>query len=96
MVRGALLHDFFLYDRHNKDEPDYKPINGMWHLLTHPTQAWKNAKSKYPSLSKTEKDIIKRHMFPLTIIPPITKAGWLVCFFDKVIALSDYLQPNSI
>ncbi len=96
LVHGALLHDYFLYNRHYENEPDYKSINGMWHLLTHPTQAWKNAKRKYPFLSRTEKDIIKRHMFPLTIVPPLTKEGWLVCFFDKIIALNDYLQPNQV
>ncbi len=30
------------------------------------------------------------HMFPLTLIPPTTKEGWLICIFDKVAAKSDY------
>lgn len=33
-------------------------------------------------------------MFPLTPIPPQTKAGWLLCFYDKVAAVSDYLSEN--
>ena len=46
LVRGALLHDYFLYD---------------WH----------------------EKNVIVRHMFPLTPIPPKCREAWIVCMADK-------------
>ena len=92
LVRGAMLHDFFLYNRHFRHRPDYIRINGLRHLFTHPKKALENARKRYPSLSYTEKDIIKRHMFPLTVIPPRTKEGWIVCFFDKAVAIGDYLR----
>ena len=41
-----------------------------------------------------EQDMILRHMFPLIPIPPKTAAGWLLCFYDKVAALSDYFGEN--
>lgn len=87
-VRGALLHDYYLYDWHDKS-PEHR-----FHGLTHPRCALNNALLKYPDLSETEQDMILRHMFPLTPIPPMTKAGWLLCFYDKAAAVSDYFGKN--
>ena len=82
-VRGALLHDYYLYDLHGENETH------RFHWFKHPGKALQNAMKKYPSLTYSQKDMIKNHMFPLTIIPPTTKAGWLVCFYDKIAAISD-------
>ena len=85
LVRGALLHDYYLYDLHGGDKK-YR-----FHWFKHPTKALEMATEKYPMLTKTQRDMIKNHMFPLTLIPPKTKAGWLVCFYDKVAAITDRL-----
>ncbi|MBQ8174382.1 MAG: HD domain-containing protein [Clostridia bacterium] len=82
LVTGALLHDFYLYDRQRKDEKH------RFHWLRHPRTALENAKSRYP-LTDAQQDMIRRHMFPVTPVPPKTKAGWLVCFYDKVAAVDD-------
>lgn len=87
-VRGALLHDYYLYDWHDKSSPH------KFHGFTHPRCALNNALEKYPDLTETEQDMILRHMFPLTPIPPHTKAGWLLCFYDKAAAVSDYFGEN--
>lgn len=63
MIRGALLHDYFLYDWHEKSK-DHR-----LHGFTHPARALKNAEQIF-DLTPVEKDIIKRHMFPLTPVPP--------------------------
>lgn len=86
LVRGALLHDYFLYDWHNPDNGH--PIHG----ITHPVTAWKNAKTDY-TLNKIEENIIRRHMFPFTIIPPRYKESWIVCLVDKYCALKETIQP---
>lgn len=86
LLRGSLLHDYFLYDRHDRKNN----INGFIHGFVHPNRALENALKKYPDLTETERDMIKRHMFPLTPIPPKTRGGWLVCFYDKVAAIGDY------
>ena len=79
LVRGALLHDYFLYDWHNPD-------NGhRLHGFSHPYTSLKNAKRDY-SITKREADIIVKHMFPLTIVPPQTKEAWIVCLADKICA----------
>lgn len=88
LIRGALLHDYYLYDWHDR-KPEYR-----FHGVMHPKRALENALKKYPDLTETEKDMISRHMFPLTIIPPKTKAGWIVCFYDKVAAINDYFGKN--
>ncbi|MBQ2726200.1 MAG: hypothetical protein IJF78_10890 [Clostridia bacterium] len=88
LLRGALLHDFYLYSRHTGDS------SHRFHGFTHPRCALNNALKYYPDLTKTEQDMILRHMFPLTPVPPSTGAGWLLCFYDKVAAVSDYFGRN--
>jgi len=41
-----------------------------------------------------QQDMIKHHMFPITIMPPRTVAGWLLCFYDKLAAVNDYAGKN--
>ncbi|MBQ9777943.1 MAG: HD domain-containing protein [Clostridia bacterium] len=85
LVRGALLHDFYLYDWH-----EMLPGRRL-HLLTHPKVALQNALQAYPSLTPIQQDMIRHHMFPILPLPPKSRAAWLVCFYDKVAALCDYL-----
>lgn len=86
LIRGALLHDFYLYDW------NYKNSSPLRHIFTHPRRALQNARRYYPELSPCEEDIILHHMFPVIPVPPKTHAGWLVCIYDKVAAISDYLS----
>ena len=82
LIRGALLHDYFLYDWHRPD-PDRRQ-----HALFHASVACDNASRDY-ALSDVEKDIIRRHMFPLVPIPPRTAEGWIVCLADKLCAAKE-------
>ena len=92
LIRGALLHDYFLYDHHDKDNDEC--VSGLIHWFVHPKYALNNARRDYPDLTKNEQDMIGRHMFPLTLIPPKTRYGWLVCFYDKVAAVKEWLQKK--
>ncbi|MCR5622069.1 MAG: HD domain-containing protein [Treponema sp.] len=85
LVRGALLHDYFLYDWHTG-----YPGPPCTHGFTHPFIALRNAAADF-TLTGREKDIISRHMFPLVPIPPMTREGWLVCLADKLCALHETL-----
>lgn len=76
LLRGALLHDYFLYDWH-----DGKKERAL-HGFTHPNAALQNAQREF-KLSRRERDIIKKHMFPLTAIPPACREAWIVCCVDK-------------
>ena len=79
LVRGALLHDFFLYDWHIPDK------SHRLHGFTHPYVACRNAEKEF-LLNNIERDIIKRHMFPLTPVPPRYKESWIVTAADKLSA----------
>ena len=76
LLRGALLHDYFLYDWHEKDE------SHRLHGFHHPRTALINASRDY-ALSEVERDIIAKHMFPLTPYPPRYRESLLVCLVDK-------------
>ncbi|WP_228725006.1 HD domain-containing protein [Caproicibacter fermentans] len=85
MIRGALLHDFFLYDWHEKS--DRKGLHGF----THPRTALENAQREFV-LNDREKDIILRHMWPLTPVPPRYREGFIVSFSDKYCSVLETLR----
>lgn len=76
LVRGALLHDYFLYDWHTPD-PSHR-----LHGFHHPARALQNARQDLP-LTPLEEDIIVHHMFPLTPKPPRSREAAVVCLVDK-------------
>lgn len=82
LVRGALLHDYFLYDWHVKGD------QGYFHGYTHPYRALRNARRDF-ELNLREIDIIKKHMFPLTPFPPKHIESMIVCMADKWCALCE-------
>ncbi|AHF09919.1 MULTISPECIES: HD domain-containing protein [Dehalobacter] len=87
-ARGGLLHDFFLYDWHTT-----KPEKGL-HGFTHPSAALENA-GKYFILNDVEKDIIVKHMWPLTVKLPRYTESFVVAFADKYCALFEIIIPRS-
>lgn len=87
LIRGALLHDYFLYDWHERS------LANMIHGYTHPGKALKQAMKDF-DLSDTEKDMIKHHMFPLTITPPKTTEGKILCLADKLVATKETIFRN--
>lgn len=89
MVRGALLHDYFLYDWHIKGEC------ARYHGFTHAKTALINAKRDF-CLDAVEENIIERHMFPLNIVPPKYKESIIVCVADKICALAETLRVRAM
>ena len=87
LVRGALLHDYFLYDWHDKYHRDIKRLHGFYH----PGIALRNASKEY-NLTEREKDIIKKHMWPLTVIPPQCREAWIVTTADKYCSLLETMK----
>jgi uncharacterized protein len=80
LIRGALLHDYFLYDWHVGNN------SNELHGFHHPKLALKNAEEDF-ELSEVEKDIILKHMFPLTAVPPKYLEAILVCLVDKMCSI---------
>ena len=91
LIRGALLHDYFLYDWHAK----YKPTRDVGlHGRIHPKIALFNARKDY-DINELEADIIARHMFPLTFTPPKYKESVIVCLVDKVLSTYEVFSKNA-
>ena len=88
LIRGALLHDYFLYDWH--DGRKGRHIHGF----THPGAALKNAMEDF-ELSDCECDIIRKHMFPLTLVPPKFRESVIVCIVDKYCSLYETLKRKN-
>ena len=82
LLRGALLHDYFLYDWHDPD-PSHR-----LHGFRHPFFALARAEEDF-ELTPRERNIIVRHMFPLVPVPPTCREAWIVCLADKWCALCE-------
>ncbi len=90
LIRGALLHDYFLYDWHAKDNNTHR-LHGYFHAK----KALVNAK-KDVNLTKIEADIIRHHMFPLNLFhPPRSREAWVVCIADKMCALYETVHRKT-
>ncbi len=76
LVIGALLHDYFLYDWHDGKGRHF-------HGFTHPECAFRNAERDY-TLSPAVKNIIIRHMFPLTLVLLHALKHGCMCVADKI------------
>lgn len=90
LIRGALLHDFFLYDWH--------VLNGRkrLHGLHHPKIAYNNSISYFP-INKKEKNIIMSHMWPLTLFYfPLSKEARLVNRVDKIVSLNEIRKKEEV
>ena len=86
LVRGALLHDYYLYDWHDKNK------GFRWHGFKHHRFALANAKADF-DLTKKEEQIIYTHMFPLTFwCVPRCREAWIVTLADKCVATEETLK----
>ncbi len=86
LVRGGLLHDYYLYDWHD-------PNKGFrWHGFKHHRFALQNAERDF-FLTKRERKIIYSHMFPLTFwCVPTCREAWIVSIADKIVATEETLK----
>lgn len=82
-ARAALLHDMFLYDWRKRE-------NGRkgHHAFTHGKRAYEIA-STFLSLNEKEKDIIIKHMWPVTLAIPKYKETFIVVWVDKYFAVAE-------
>ena len=79
LIRGALLHDYFLYDWHEADK------SHRFHGFIHAGRALLNAEKDF-ELSDIERNMIKSHMFPLNPVLPRYRESVILCVADKICA----------
>lgn len=84
-ARAGILHDYVTYDWHVPD-PSHR-----LHGFRHPGFAVANSR-KITELSALEENMILRHMWPLTVIPPKYKEAWALTLVDKVLATRETLR----
>ena len=90
-TRSGIMHDLVYYDWREGD-------TGAWHHghgYKHPNMACLNAKELCGGISKLQDNLIRRHMWPLTVIPPGYKEGWILTFSDKYCATREVLYSVS-
>jgi uncharacterized protein len=85
MIRGAMLHDYFLYDWHEADK------SHRFHGFIHAKRALKNAEQDF-LLNPIERDIIVKHMFPLNFRLPRYRESVIVTIADKICATREVLS----
>lgn len=83
-ARGGLLHDYFLYDWHNSSD--------RLHGIRHPIKSLLNAQRDF-ELTVIESDIIRKHMWPLTITPPRYFESLIVGCVDKCCTVVEFIKP---
>lgn len=81
-IKGAILHDLFFYD--------WLREGPRLHGFRHPKISLENAQKVFP-LSKKERDIIKKHMWPLTLTPPFYLESFVVAMVDSFCSFRDYI-----
>ena len=81
-----MIHDLFLYDWRNSR----KELNlDGYHAFVHPKIAYKN-ESKIFDLNKKEKDIIIKHMWPVTLFKiPRYRESFIITLTDKYSATKE-------
>lgn len=88
VVRGATVHDFFLYSS-KEHLPEFRG-----HMSLHPNVALMNAEMEL-LLTDIERDIIVNHMFPLTPRLPKHKEALLVSVIDKACAVYEFFKRKN-
>lgn len=86
-TRGAMLHDFYYYDWRDKNVEDQK----KFHAFRHPRIALNNATDIF-DLNNIEKDIILKHMWPLTLKFPAYRESYIVTLVDKYCATRELFK----
>ena len=92
---GALLHDFYLYDWHNKGT--FHGLRRLFemHGFSHPGCACINAERVF-GITKKEQSIISSHMWPLTFRHvPSCREAIIVCLADKYCAVVESMFKHS-
>ena len=84
MIRGALLHDYFLYDWHVSAKEH------RWHGFRHAGTALANASRDF-EIGDVERDVIRKHMFPLNPALPRYRETVIVTLADKLCAVQEFM-----
>ncbi len=83
LICGALLHDYYLYDWHI-----YDPARGHGHGFKHASIAAKRAAEDF-DVTPLMDEMIRKHMWPLNITPPVHKETYILTIADKICSVRE-------
>ena len=87
LIPAAMLHDFYLYDWHNKDEGSHD-----LHGYIHAARASRNVEKFFSELGNESHHVIESHMWPLNLTKlPRSREAWIVCLVDKYVSVKETL-----
>ena len=86
---AGLLHDLYYYD--TKEYTRQKPA--VRHSKHHPQRALQNAE-KIIELNDRERDMISKHMWPVTLARPRYAETYLITLVDKYCAMIEFILPQ--
>ena len=91
MVEGALCHDIGILDRYDKYDSNRECYR------KHPDDSAEIAKTLVDNYDATVDNIIRRHMWPATPIPPKCREGFIITLADKIASIREVaLRRNSV
>ena len=82
VVRAALLHDIGMTLDEIHDSPSYRKA------FSHPKEGHRIARDVY-HLNKIQLEAIRRHMWPIGIIPPRHLMGWIIVMADNMSSFNE-------
>ena len=85
VVRACLLHDIGMTDLEVFDKVSWKKA------YLHPTRGAAIAREEYRA-GRIQCDAIRKHMWPICIIPPLYKESWVVLAADKWCSFHEFLE----
>ncbi len=90
-ARAGLLHDLFYYDR--KEYNSSRTKGQPHHSSMHSALALQNAE-KLTDISLLEKDMIEKHMWPITTALPKYRETYIITIIDKYCAVLEFCVPK--
>ncbi len=90
-ARAGLLHDLFYYDRkeYNSTRSKGQPSHSAMHALL----AAENA-AAVTEITPLERDIIEKHMWPMTRPMPKYMESYVITVIDKYCAILEFCVPK--
>ncbi len=90
-ARAGLMHDMFYYDR--KEFNSAREKGQLRHSAKHSLIASENA-ALITEVSEKERDMIEKHMWPMTRPMPRFKETYIITFVDKYCAVLEFCVPK--
>ena len=87
LAEACLCHDLGIVEI----KKEKAGLKRMFMAYTHPICSAKIAKQLLPQISEKESNIIKNHMFPLSLGLPKSKLAWILILVDKFCAFTETL-----